>query len=91
MADAGSRDRNLAGRQHSSPAHLSGIGRASAQRTFSPPSRFAQWLPGVACLRLPRTLQLDVLVDNVTDENFYEKRGYNLQGRTVQVRLGSQL
>jgi outer membrane receptor protein involved in Fe transport len=43
----------------------------------------------VAGIRLPRALRLDVLVGNVTDENFYEKRGYNLQGRTVQLRLGA--
>lgn len=43
----------------------------------------------VAGVRLPRALRLDLLVGNVTDENFYEKRGYNLQGRTVQLRLGA--
>ena len=43
----------------------------------------------VAGVRLPRGLRVDLLVSNVTDENFYEKRGYNLAGRVVQFRLGA--
>jgi len=29
---------------------------------------------------------LSVLVNNLTDENYYEKRGYNLPGRNVTGR-----
>ncbi len=38
-------------------------------------------------LRLTRRLRADVQLSNVTDENYYEKRGYNLPGRAVTLRL----
>jgi vitamin B12 transporter len=31
---------------------------------------------------------LSLLVNNITDENYYEKRGYNLAGRNFSVRYG---
>lgn len=40
-----------------------------------------------AGLRLTRRLRADVQLTNVTDENYYEKRGYNLPGRAFTVRL----
>jgi vitamin B12 transporter len=30
---------------------------------------------------------VELLVNNLTDENYYEKRGYSLSGRSYQVRL----
>ncbi|UZR99772.1 TonB-dependent receptor [Chondrinema litorale] len=30
--------------------------------------------------------QLSLMINNLTDENYYEKRGYNLMGRNVQLR-----
>jgi vitamin B12 transporter len=41
-------------------------------------------------LRLSRQFRLDAVVSNVTDENVYEKRGYNLPGRAFQLRLSVQ-
>ena len=38
-------------------------------------------------VRLTRRVRADVQVSNVTDENYYEKRGYNLPGRALTVRL----
>ncbi len=38
-------------------------------------------------LRLTDQYSVDVTISNVTDENYYEKRGYNLSGRAVKVRL----
>lgn len=40
-----------------------------------------------AGVRLTRRLRADAQVSNVTDENYYEKRGYNLPGRAFSVRL----
>jgi len=40
-----------------------------------------------AGIRLSDRLRADLQVNNVTDENYYEKRGYNLPGRAVTVRL----
>jgi outer membrane receptor protein involved in Fe transport len=37
--------------------------------------------------RLTRRVRADVLISNVTDENYYEKRGYNLPGRVLSLRL----
>ena len=37
--------------------------------------------------RLTRRVRADVLISNVTDENYYEKRGYNLPGRMLSLRL----
>jgi vitamin B12 transporter len=37
--------------------------------------------------RVTRRLRADVQLSNVTDENYYEKRGYNLPGRAFTVRL----
>ncbi|CAA9292788.1 MAG: hypothetical protein AVDCRST_MAG11-244, partial [uncultured Gemmatimonadaceae bacterium] len=42
-----------------------------------------------AGVRLARRYQLTALVSNLTDENYYEKRGYNLPGRTLQLRLSA--
>lgn len=49
-----------------------------------PPFLVADLLAGV---RLTPRVRADLLVNNVTDENYYEKRGYNLAGRVVQLRL----
>ena len=38
-------------------------------------------------VRLAERLRLDMTVANLTDENYYEKRGYNLPGRALQLRL----
>lgn len=40
-----------------------------------------------AGVKIRERYRLDVLVDNVTDENYYEKRGYNLPGRVVRLRI----
>ena len=40
-----------------------------------------------AGVRLTSRLRADVQVTNVTDENYYEKRGYSLPGRGVSVRV----
>ncbi len=31
--------------------------------------------------------RVDALINNITDENYYEKRGYNLPGRALQLRM----
>jgi outer membrane receptor protein involved in Fe transport len=49
-----------------------------------PPFLVADLLAGV---RLSPRVRADLLVNNLTDENYYEKRGYNLAGRVVQLRL----
>jgi vitamin B12 transporter len=49
-----------------------------------PPFAVADLSAGV---RLTSRLRADVQVSNVTNENYYEKRGYNLAGRAWQVRL----
>ena len=41
----------------------------------------------VAGVRVGARNRVDVVVGNATDENYYEKRGYNLAGRVVQLRL----
>jgi outer membrane receptor protein involved in Fe transport len=38
-------------------------------------------------LRITRRVRADVQISNVTDENYYEKRGYNLPGRAFSVRI----
>jgi outer membrane receptor protein involved in Fe transport len=38
-------------------------------------------------LRLTRLVRLELAVANATDENYYEKRGFNLPGRSVRARL----
>jgi outer membrane receptor protein involved in Fe transport len=42
-----------------------------------------------AGVRLGGRYQLSALASNLTDENYYEKRGYNLPGRAVQLRLSA--
>lgn len=39
--------------------------------------------------RIARRLRADLLVSNVTDENYYEIRGYNLPGREFTVRVSA--
>lgn len=34
---------------------------------------------------------ISLLINNITDENYYEKRGFNLQGRNLSVRYGLSL
>jgi len=38
-------------------------------------------------VRVTRRIRADVQVNNVTDENYYEKRGYNLPGRAFTLRV----
>ena len=38
-------------------------------------------------VRVTRRLRADVQVSNLTDENYYEKRGYNLPGRALTLRI----
>jgi outer membrane receptor protein involved in Fe transport len=38
-------------------------------------------------LRVVRGVHLELAVSNLTDENYYEKRGYNLPGRSIRLRL----
>jgi vitamin B12 transporter len=40
-----------------------------------------------AGVRLASRLRADVQISNVTDENYYEKRGYNLPGRAFTLRV----
>ena len=40
-------------------------------------------------VRLTRRVRADLQVSNVTDENYYEKRGYNLPGRAFTIRLAT--
>ena len=40
-------------------------------------------------VRVTRRIRADVQVNNVTDENYYEKRGYNLPGRAFTVRVST--
>ena len=44
-----------------------------------------------AGVRLRGRYQLSALASNLTDENYYEKRGYNLPGRAVQLRVSADL
>lgn len=44
-------------------------------------------LDAYAGVRLTRRYRAELLLNNVTDENYYEKRGYNLPGRSASVRL----
>jgi outer membrane receptor protein involved in Fe transport len=39
--------------------------------------------------RLGRTWSATLLVSNLTDENYYEKRGFNLPGRSLRLRLAA--
>ncbi|MEW5931681.1 MAG: TonB-dependent receptor [Gemmatimonadota bacterium] len=41
----------------------------------------------VSTLRLADRYAVSLLVDNLTDENYYEKRGFNLPGRALRLRL----
>jgi vitamin B12 transporter len=43
-----------------------------------------------ALFRISGTHQIALKVNNLTDENYYEKRGYNLPGRAVSVRYNIQ-
>ena len=38
-------------------------------------------------VRITRRVRADVQISNATDENYYEKRGYNLPGRAFTLRL----
>jgi vitamin B12 transporter len=40
-----------------------------------------------AGVRIARQYSIDALITNITDENYYEKRGYNLAGRQMKLRL----
>ncbi len=44
-------------------------------------------LDAFAEARVLERYRLGLLVNNLTDENYYEKRGYNLPGRSVSLRL----
>jgi vitamin B12 transporter len=44
-------------------------------------------LDAFAETRFAERYRLGVLVNNLTDENYYEKRGYNLPGRSVSLKL----
>jgi vitamin B12 transporter len=39
--------------------------------------------------RITRRVRADVQISNITDENYYEKRGYNLAGRAFTFRVTS--
>ena len=41
-----------------------------------------------ASLRVAERYRLGVLLGNLTDENYYEVRGYNLPGRSLEVQVG---
>ncbi|HEX2091232.1 MAG TPA: TonB-dependent receptor [Longimicrobiaceae bacterium] len=43
----------------------------------------------VSTVRLAERYSVSVIVDNLTDENYYEKRGFNLPGRQVRLRLSA--
>lgn len=45
----------------------------------------------VSTLRLADRYEVSVLVDNLTDENYYEKRGFSLPGRQLRLRLSADL
>ena len=38
-------------------------------------------------VRVRERYRVEALVDNITNENYYEKRGYNLPGRAVRLRV----
>lgn len=40
-----------------------------------------------AGVRVARRLRVEGVVSNLTDENYYEKRGFNLPGRAVRLRV----
>jgi vitamin B12 transporter len=42
-----------------------------------------------AGVRLTRRVRADAQISNLTDENYYEKRGYNLPGRSLTLRLST--
>lgn len=43
----------------------------------------------VSTVRLADRFAVSLLVDNLTDENYYEKRGFNLPGRQLRLRLST--
>lgn len=43
-----------------------------------------------AGVRLTRNVRADLFVTNITDENYYEVRGYNLPGRAFSLRLTAE-
>ena len=45
----------------------------------------------VGGVRVGARSRVDLVVSNATDENYYEKRGYNLPGRAVQLRVTAGL
>ncbi|HEX2203018.1 MAG TPA: TonB-dependent receptor [Longimicrobium sp.] len=44
----------------------------------------------VTSVKVARGSEVSLLVDNLTDENYYEKRGFNLPGRSVRVRFSTE-
>jgi vitamin B12 transporter len=42
-----------------------------------------------AGVRLPRGVRLTGMIMNLTDENYYEKRGFNLPGRSFTLRMST--
>lgn len=48
-------------------------------------------LDAVATLRLGGRYTAAFLVDNLTDENYYEKRGFSLPGRSLRLRLSAEM
>ena len=61
---------------------------------FSDPAIFADVeyppflvLDATSGVRLMERLRADVTLANLTDENYYEKRGYSLPGRSILLRL----
>jgi outer membrane receptor protein involved in Fe transport len=53
-----------------------------------PPFMTLDWVAGV---RFNDRFRVELLVDNLTDENYYEKRGFNLPGRTLRMKLSAGL
>jgi vitamin B12 transporter len=43
----------------------------------------------VSTVRFAERFSASLLVDNLTDENYYEKRGFNLPGRQLRLRLSA--
>lgn len=43
----------------------------------------------VSTMRLADRYAVSLLVDNLTDENYYEKRGFSLPGRSLRLRLSA--
>jgi outer membrane cobalamin receptor len=42
-------------------------------------------------VRVTRSYSVALLVSNLTDENYYEKRGFNLPGRSVRLKLTADI